>query len=473
MFIQRNAIRWVFVVATVAVGWTLPNSSMDHNVSDHWDSPTVRNLEQSADLTDLYAVPLGNNRLLLVMNLHPYASAPTIQNVGGDLKVSTIPVNFEGLEAGFVKLPGTQFSNAIEYAFRIRQAKIAGKNETTNVDILDDELSIVFKFDDGINQSFRCVAQSPKREVTIRGKVDITKGTTDENQLLKCFAGCRADTFFANPGRIIYDDIKPNTSGRFNVLKRPADSNEGVEENWGQEFLPVSNANVISIVLEVQLDQFLDVHQVPVVAVVAETRKNGSRIDRLGRPVTSNFLLSKHIAFPLLSNTMQNVRDQWNRMDPFEKISFENDKHLAIKLAIEEGLDLFDSADSPAEEPNQRDWNGVEKTAILSLLSNDYLLTDVSCTVSPDSSTPDGTKVNTSGFFGIELAKLRGDSGKFPGGRAPNEDAIDIINSVLINGSSEQKPRRDDGDKARSPAEDAKVTSTFPYLRPGRDYLKK
>jgi hypothetical protein len=133
------------------------------------------------------------------------------------------------------------------------------------------------------------------------------------------------------------------------------------------------------------------------------------------------------------------IRDLYNQEDPFHlarSYAGAYRARLNANLAFYDGLD--DKTDWPLDEQGNH--------PLTELLLADFLVVDVSKPYSEDS------------CFEIEQALLHGGASETCGGRSLNDDIVDSLYTLLVNGGN--GPRIRDGvDQATQPA-----SRSFPYL---------
>jgi hypothetical protein len=196
--------------------------------------------------------------------------------------------------------------------------------------------------------------------------------------------------------------------------------------------------NVLSLIVEVDSELLGGAH---LVGIVAETLTRGRfsvRIERVGRPEVKNMLLAPK-QFDQLNRDLE-IRDLYNMEDGFHLgPSYQGAyrARLNANLAFWDGLDgkidwpLTDGGDHP----------------LTNLVLADFLVVDLTKPYTEQGS-----------FLEIELAALAGKPHETCGGRAPNDDVIDTLFTVLVNAGN-GPVIRDGVDRATRPA-----THTFPYL---------
>lgn len=155
------------------------------------------------------------------------------------------------------------------------------------------------------------------------------------------------------------------------------------------------------------------------------------RFDRLGRMEITNTYLRNH-------------KGAYNQEDTF---AIPPERLEVYSRALDPHLKDFDRMDGVD------DWtpDGGPHPMTRPLLQ-DYLLVDVSkpCEVSSRS------------YLDLEKAVLRGTEATTCGGRVPNDQALDVMLTLMVNGPDRDEPWRSDGvEKATKPS-----TNQFPYLAP-------
>jgi hypothetical protein len=406
--------------------------------SDHWDSSSAR-ADQAADITDVYAFPMASkpsgkaDRLVLIMSVHPYASAPsTVDFFTGKGKKSPPADAFAGLGDNKAKEPGTQFSDAVTYAFRIRPVELKGSGQDLQfVTDAHQEVLISCTFDDAILQTMTCAAQDPqgaREDLKTQVKVDDESGGT--NSFIKAFAGCRADPSFI--------------AGK--EVREPHPRNSPKHLNKSKLVNPVAYTNVLSIVLNLDVDAVLKrAPHGPLLAAVAQTTRGSSQVDRMGRVFINSFVIGKMGNVLAAPPELDKIKDDWNQDDAF------NLKHAdEYKRALQDGLAFIDGMEISKNNENVLDWPSPHP--LLNIFLNDFLVLDLGYPTTPSD------KRHT--LMEIELAAFNGKSHHTCGGRKPNDDIVDPWFTLLINGPNRPTPLRGDGiDHAVRPA-----SNKFPYL---------
>ena len=318
--------------------------------------------------------------------------------------------------------PTALFSDALTYRFRVRPVTPADRAFTVS----EAEYTLDFTFaapgeapgsEDPV-QTGTCTLPGGEQ---ILFQVGHEKPT--ETDGIRVFAGPRLDPFFIDLRGVLASDATEKLAfrpeGATNVL-------EGM--------------NVLSIVVEVDPAAVFGSDSGPVFGVVGETVIAGgrpTRLERMGRPEIKNVILSSKKFDPV--NSDLEIRDLYNEEDAF---AVRPDYEGAYRARFNANLAYFDRLAGETAWPV--DEQGVHP--LTDLLLADFLVVDVSKPFSENS------------CFEIETALLAGREHTTCGGRAPNDDIVDTLYTLLVNGVDGD--RISDGvDHATQPA-----THDFPYL---------
>lgn len=366
-------------------------------MSDHFSGPRAI-AGPAGDICDMYAFPSPERegRLVLVMNVLPQAGADAL------------------------------FSDAIVCRFRLRPLSIAATGPAAAFSFGTPDQEIVFDAtfdaprDDGGAapvQQGRCISSFG---APVAFTVHDPQGSCADG--LHIYAGLRSDPFFMDVPAWRETVI----GGR--LAFKPVGNNN------------VAGLNVMSIVVEVDCAPLLHAGGGPLFAVVGETLAAGKlpiRIERVGRPEMKNVILIWKEYDPV--NRDMELRDIYNLEDAFH---MSKDYRGAYRARVNANLAAFDRLDGKTDWP--LDANGAHP--LTELLLADYLVVDVSKPYAEDS------------FFEIERAVMAGRAHTSCGGRALNDDMMDTLYTLMINGGN--GPRISDGvDQATVPA-----SRSFPYL---------
>lgn len=341
--------------------------------SDHLDTRTVIQ-DPRADIGDIYSwISTDGKRLNLVMTI-----------------------------------VGSSFSPDLEYAFHIDSGTVFGTTTTT--------------------ASIRCRMQSATL-VDCKGADDFAIGNASQSDGIesrgghfRLFTGIRNDPFFNNVkgSRDAYREaaaaigqgaakdgagcwqFSPRTSRA--ILDKWRHTDGGPAKDFLVGWTPAS------LVISVDLDEVA--HGGPVLAIWAGVSSDTKQIDRMGRPLTGNAMLS-----PLAQdNISDRLKEEYNVASP--------DNAERFVPEIEKTLALYDAFDGQCgngliagPEPRER-YLGLAK-----LLADDRLWVNSRFS-------------NCERFMAVELAALSGDksAAKDCGGRTPLEDAVDVYRSLLVSG---------------------------------------
>jgi hypothetical protein len=322
------------------------------------------------------------------------------------------------------------FSEAIVYRFRLRPVTISGVGAAAAFPFAGEDQELVFSchFEAprqgggaGVApvQEGWCVAPSGE---TTRFRVNDEQGASSNG--LRVYAGLRADPFFIDVQAV----IESQKTGR--LAFKEVGTNAGI------------GFNVLSLVVEADCRPWLRNGRGPLLAVVGETVAAGKlpiRIERIGRPEIKNVIMSMK-EFDQVNRDLE-VRDLYNLEDPFH---MSKDYGGVYRARLHANLAMMDRLDGKIDWPLGPD----DAHPLTELLLADYLIVDVTRPYSTDS------------FFEIEQAALHGRAHQTSGGRSLNDDVIDKLLTLLVNGG--KGPRVSDGvDRPATP-----VSDTFPYMAP-------
>jgi Domain of unknown function (DUF4331) len=372
-------------------------------VADHFSGPRAL-ADPASDITDVCAFPSPERpgHLVVVLDVFPAAA------------------------------PSALFSDALSYRFRLRPVTATTAGGTPAFVAGPEEHLFDFGFavpspDDGADNSMvqtgTCITPGGA-EIPFR----VGEEKPTETHGLRIFAGARMDPFF----------IDLAAEQATHALERLAFRPEGVNT--------VNGANVLSIVLELDIATVLGPDTGPLLAVVGETVTSAGhpiRLERMGRPEIKNFILQEK-KYDTVNRDLE-IRDLYNAEDAFNL----SPAYVgAYRARLNANLPFFDCLDGRTDWPP--DDQGVHP--LTELLLADFLVVDASKPFSEGS------------FLEIERAVLAGRPHTTCGGRAPDDDIVDVLYTLLVGGL--YGPRISDGvDRPIQPA-----TRSFPYLvRPNPD----
>ncbi len=366
-------------------------------MSDHISGPRAL-AEPIADITDFYvfASPERPGHLVLVQNTLPFAQ------------------------------PSARFSDGLVYRFRLRPVTAAGQDDPAP--FVAGEKEYVFD----------CVFSAPESEdgagasrqvgtCTTPGGAETSFGVNDEQggsaDGIRVFAGLRWDPFIMDAAAA----LKTIATGKLSFT------------DPGSIYL--DGKNVLSIVVEIDCARAFGGGEL--FAAIAETLTRGKlmvRIERVGRPEVKNMLLAPKQFDPV--NRDLEIRDLYNMEDGFH---LAEGYQGAYRARLNANLAFWDSLDGNVDWPT----NGSGDHPLTQFFLEDFLVVDVTKPYAEQGS-----------FLEIELAARHGSTHRTSGGRAPNDDVIDRMFTLLVNAGN-GPVIRDGVDQSTRPA-----SRTFPYLAP-------
>ena len=301
-------------------------------MSDHFSGPRAL-ADPAADICDIYVFPSPEQagRLVLVMDLFPYASSNTL------------------------------FSDAVICRFRIRPVTVAATGPRAFA-VGDQELVFDCTFDvptkqgggETLIQRATCARPNGKSCSVVVNNED---GGSDGG--MRLYAGVRSDPFILDGSAI----------EQVFVTQRLAFREKGINNLLG--------ANILGLVIEIDHDNLPA--NGSLFAVVGETLRSGKiprRIERVGRPEIKNITLAWN-RFDKINPNLE-IREIYNDDDAFEL----NHTHLeAYRARCNANLAFFDGLDGKTDWP--LDGNG--NHPLTELLLHDFLVVDVSKPFAPDS----------------------------------------------------------------------------------------
>ena len=354
--------------------------------------------EPIADITDLYAFPSPEHpgRLVLVLNTLPFTP------------------------------PSAAFSDGLIYRFRLRPLTANTQQDAAPFAAGSEEIVIDCVFSAPVNGHS---ASGPEQEGTCSvptgGAVSIRVNDECGGQAdgVRVFAGPRWDPFIMDAPAT----LKTIATGRLAFTDPGA--------------IYLDGKNVLSLVVEV--DRTVLPGGAELVGVVAETLTRGSlnvRLERAGRPEVPNLMLAPKQFDPV--NRDLEIRDLYNMDDAFD---LSHAYESTYRARLNANLAFWDSLDSKTDWPPREDG----AHPLTELILADFLVLDVTKPYAEQGS-----------FLEIELAARRGEAHRTCGGRAPNDDVMDTIFTLLVNAGN-GPVIRDGVDQATRPA-----SRVFPYLAP-------
>ena len=369
-------------------------------MSDHASSPRAV-ADPVVDITDMYVFPSPerSGRLTVVLDVFP-STGPT-----------------------------ALFSDAVDYRFRVRPAAVAPNGAGTLFTVSEKEYTFSCRFAAPIKRAGSGDQLVQEGTFTASTGQNVSFRVNDEQggqaQGLRVFAGVRMDPFFFDGKRAVQTII----SGKL------AFAEVGTNTNFRQ--------NCLSIVVEIEVATIFGTGNGSLFAVVSETAVASSitiRLERFGRPEVKNVILFPQ-AFDTVNHNLD-LRDLYNEEDTFKL----GRAYLgAYRARMNANLHFYDGLDGKIDWPLDAQGNH----PLTELLLADFMVVDVSKPFSADGC-----------YFEIERMLLKGAAYKTCGGRWLNDDSMDIVFTLLVNGGN-GAPIRVGVDQATVPA-----SHSFPHLAP-------
>ena len=315
--------------------------------------------------------------------------------------------------------PQSFFSDAVIYRFRLRPLTRSGATVTPG----EAEYTIDVRFHDVAEAS----AVQTGKVVTPEGRAEgFTVGEVLERQGLRFFAGLRSDPFFMD----VEATLRTDMSGKLSFAKQGANT--------------VQLRDTLSIIIEIPAERIVERFSgVTLIGAVAETIVPGFRkpirIERVGRPEIKNFALASP-AHDARTRGME-LRDLYNREDAF---ALSAEYRPLYESRLDANLAFFDGLDGDTAWPLQQDG----RHPLRDLLLGDYLILDITRPFAPGQ------------FLKIEKAALAGRSPESCGGRWLDDDILDEMLTLFVNGGKGQRL----GDGVDAPTKPG--SPSFPYVCP-------
>jgi hypothetical protein len=309
------------------------------------------------------------------------------------------------------------FSDVVTYRFRLRLLSRSGASITPGT------------AEHTIDVTFGDVPEgSPLQKghvVTSDGHAaSFVVGTPMEQQGMRVFAGLASDPFFMDVEAALRTDI----SGKL---------------CFGTAVNTVEFRDVLSIAVEVPcapiLERFDGSILVGAVSESVVTRRGKPiRIERLGRPEIKNVVLANTTRDPRTKGV--ELRDLYNREDAF---ALSREYRPLYESRLDANLAFFDGLDGKTAWPLGPDG----RHPLRDLFVDDFLVLDLAHTFTPG------------GFLEIERALIDDRPHKSAGGRWLDDDILDELLTVMVNGGRGERF----GDGVDAPTRPARLT--FPYVR--------
>jgi len=315
--------------------------------------------------------------------------------------------------------PQSFFSDAAIYRFRLRTLTRSGAIFTP----ADAEYSIDVRFDDLAEAR---TIQTGKVVIPEEPAESFTVGEELERQGMRFFAGLRSDPFFMDVEAALRTDM----SGKLAFAKKGSNT--------------VQLRDTLSIIVEIPMAPILERFGcMTLVGAVSETIVPGFRktirIERVGRPEIKNFALASPAHDPRTRG--MELRDLYNREDAF---ALSAEYRPLYESRLDANLAFFDGLDGATAWPLGPDG----RHPLRDLLVGDYLILDLAHPFAPGQ------------FLEIEEAALDGRPSESCGGRWLDDDILDEMLTLFVNGGKDQRF----GDGVDAPTKPG--SRSFPYVCP-------
>jgi hypothetical protein len=313
--------------------------------------------------------------------------------------------------------PQSFFSDVVTYRFRLRPLTRAGISVAPGT----AEYSIDVTFSDVPEGS----SVQKGNVVTSDGhKASFVLGEQVEQDGMRVFSGLISDPFFMDVEAAVRTDMMGKLS--FNTATNT-----------------VSFRDVLSIVVEVPFDSIVERFDgATLIAAVSENvvtrRGKPIRIERVGRPEIKNFVLASPMHDPRTKGL--ELRDLYNKEDAF---ALSKEYRILYESRLDANLAFFDGLDGNTDWPIKADGHH----PLHDLFISDFLILDFAHAFAPG------------GFLEIERAILDDRPSKSAGGRWLDDDILDEMLTLLVNGARGERL----GDGVDSPTKPASLS--FPYVR--------
>jgi hypothetical protein len=304
------------------------------------------------------------------------------------------------------------FSDKVTYDFWVRHASISGTGSDAGFSTTGDyQVTCSFETPHGINTPHWVTCKSTTG-ATVRVQVEDVNGLKADGSI-RAFAGHRSDPFFFNAGWAV--------SAAKGKIDPPKDNNV------------MQDLNTLSIVLVIDIERELGSTEGSLFAIAATTTTQDEgvprQIDRIGRPEITNITMT--------NNGREEIRDLYNAQKPFD---LEGNNIEMFRQRLRDNIQFYDQINNTSE------WTTPSGNQLAEILLNDFLVVDVS------------KPFTQATYFDIEYSILKGRPYTTCGGRVPNDDIIDVILTMLVNGGNEPMIR----DGVDGPTRLA--SEVFPYL---------
>jgi len=376
-------------------------------MTDHFSGPRAV-ADPPIDFTDLFVFPSPSQpgRLVLAMDVFPAAG------------------------------PGAFFSDAASYRFRARPVTIASSGPSPRFAVGSQEYAITCTFAApaepvGLGQAVQEGSCMLPNGTVASFRVNDEQGGHADG--VRVFAGLRLDPFFEAAPK----EAGTRASRRIAVAALADPRDQQYLNEYGDD-----GFFILSIVVELDLALVLASAPGTLLAVAAETITTGklsTRLERYGRPLVKNVLLSRN--GPDTVNRGFELRALYDQEDPFQLAPDYLDAHRA---RLNANLAFLDRLDEKIDWPLQTDGTH----PLTELFLADFQVIDVAKPFAQDS------------YLEIERALLQGRAHATCGGRWLSNDAFDTLYTFTVS------PGTEAGGGSGADKATVRSSQSFPYLAP-------
>ena len=309
------------------------------------------------------------------------------------------------------------FSDVVTHRFRLRPLSRSGGSITPGA--AEHTIDVTFSdVPEGSSVQKGNVVTSDGR------RASFVVGTPLEHDGMRVFAGLVSDPFFMDVEAALRTDISGKLS--FDTAANT-----------------VEFRDVLAIVVEIPIAPIVKrFNGATLIAAISETlvtrRGNPIRLERLGRPEIKNVVMANPARDPHTKGV--ELRDLYNREDAF---ALSKVYRPLYESRFDANLAFFDKLDGDTAWPPGPDG----RHPLRDLLMDDFLILDLAHAFTPG------------GFLEIERALLDVRPHGTAGGRWLNDDILDDLLTLMVNGGRGKRY----GDGVDAPTKPPSLT--FPYVR--------
>lgn len=310
----------------------------------------------------------------------------------------------------------SRFSDVVSHRFRLRPlTQSAGRVTPGDAEYTIDVTFSDISGDNGVQKGLVIGPDGLRQSFVV--------GSPSERDGLRIFAGLVSDPFFMDVEAAIRTDISGTLS-------------------FDTAVNTVEHRDVLSIVVEIPTVPVVERLGATLIAAISETlvTRRGSpiRLERVGRPEIKNVIMANPTRDPRARGV--ELRDLYNREDAF---ALSRVYRPIYESRLDANLAFFDGLDGATAWPVAADG----RHPMRDLLMDDFLILDLAQAFTPG------------GFLEIERAMLDGRAHVTAGGRWLNDDILDDLLTLMVNGGHGERF----GDGVDAPTKPPSLT--FPHVR--------